>query len=134
TYPRENNGHPITPLEGKSLVPIFRNGSREGHDAIYWEHEGNRAIREGKWKLVSYNEKTWELFDLDADRTEQNNLASSQPQRVDAMSKQWDAWARRVGVVRYSELHTMPFKTPKLQAEEWRRRPSKQTQPAQKPN
>jgi arylsulfatase len=97
TYPSEHNGKAITPLEGKSLAPIFRTGTREGHEAIYREHEGNRAVRQGKWKLVALNKKPWELYDLDADRTELNNLASSQPDRVAAMSKMWDAWAAKVG-------------------------------------
>lgn len=108
TYPTEYKGQPITPLEGKSLAPIFRTGSREGHDAIYWEHEGNRAVRQGKWKLVAEHGKDWELYDLDADRTELNNLASSQPQRVADMSKLWDTWAKRVAAAPFDKPDGQP--------------------------
>ncbi len=104
TYPSEYNGRKITPLEGKSLAPIFRTGTREGHEAIYWEHEGNRAVRQGKWKLVALHNKPWELYDLDADRTELNNLASSEPERVTKMSKMWDAWASKVGAMMPQQL------------------------------
>ena len=65
---------------------------------MFWEHEGNRAVRDGKWKL-SYEQrlKVWELYDTDADRTEMHDLASAQPARVTAMASQWDTWAKRVG-------------------------------------
>ena len=58
-------------------------GSAQLHDAIFWEHEGNRAVRQGKWKLVSqFEKKTWELYDIEADRTEMNDLAGAQPVRA----------------------------------------------------
>ncbi len=98
-YPREHDGRPVMPLEGKSLVPIFRTGTRTEHEAIYWEHEGNRAVREGRWKLVSRHPGPWELYDLGADRTELNNLAAAHPDRVKAMAEKYARWAERVGVM-----------------------------------
>jgi len=98
-YPATHNGKAITPLEGKSLVPIFRTGTRAGHEALFWEHEGNRAIREGKWKLVSRKPGGWELYDIEADRTELNNLAEKEPERVRAMAAKYQAWADRVGAL-----------------------------------
>jgi len=94
-----------TPVEGLSLAPIFRDGHRPGHEAIYWEHEGNRAIREGKWKLVAAFKGAWELYDLEADRTEMNNLAAAHPDRVTEMAAKHDAWAAKVGVVPWPELN-----------------------------
>jgi arylsulfatase len=90
TYPKDK-----TPLEGKSLLPVFRTGKREGHEAIYWEHEGNRAVRQGKWKLVARHKGDWELYDLEADRTELADLASKDPDRVKSMAALYDAWAAR---------------------------------------
>ncbi|MHC4433322.1 MAG: sulfatase-like hydrolase/transferase, partial [Planctomycetota bacterium] len=81
-YPSVYNGNRITPREGKSLVPAFGNKPIE-REAIYWEHEGNRAVRQGKWKLVSRHPGGWELYDLEADRTELNNLAGEHPQKVE---------------------------------------------------
>ncbi len=98
-YPASYNGKAITPLEGKSMVPIFRTGTRPGHEALFWEHEGNRAIREGKWKLVSRKPGGWELYDIEADRTELNNLAEKEPDRVKAMAAKYQAWADRVGAL-----------------------------------
>ncbi|MEO7652489.1 MAG: arylsulfatase, partial [Bryobacteraceae bacterium] len=88
----------ITPLEGKSLLPVLEGRKRVGHDALYWEHEGNRAVRQGKWKLVSRFPERWELYDIEADRTELRDLASSNPAKVAAMSSLYDAWASRCGV------------------------------------
>jgi len=92
-YPKDK-----TPLEGKSLAPIFRTGRRDGHEAIYWEHEGNRAVRMARWKLVARHKDEWELYDLEADRTEMNDLASKEPQRVKMMVAKYDAWAARAHV------------------------------------
>ncbi len=97
-YPKTFQGRQITPLEGKSLAPIFRAGTREGHETIYWEHEGNKAVRQGKWKLVARHKGGWELYDLEADRTEMTGLADKEPARVKEMAAKWDAWADRVGV------------------------------------
>jgi arylsulfatase len=80
-------------MEGRSLRPAFGGGHIE-RDAIYWEHEGNRAIRVGKWKVVAKDpDGPWELYDIDADRTEMHDLAAEQPERVKAMREKWEAWA-----------------------------------------
>lgn len=97
-YPTTYNGRDIVPLEGKSLLPIFEGKPRKGHDAIFWEHEGNRAVRQGKWKLVSRHRGEWELYDLDADRTELNNLANRYPEKVKELSDLYAKWAERCGV------------------------------------
>jgi arylsulfatase len=94
-----------TPVEGLSLVPLLREGRRTGHDAIFWEHEGNRAVRQGKWKLVARHKAEWELYDLEADRTELKNLAAANPDRVKELAAKHDAWAARVGVVSWDELN-----------------------------
>jgi arylsulfatase len=97
-YPKTIKGREVTPLEGRSLVPVFRTGKREGHPELYWEHEGNRAVRQGKWKLVARHQGPWELYDLEADRTEMKNLAPREPGKVAELAAQWDRWARKVGV------------------------------------
>lgn len=97
-YPETFNGNPITPTAGKSLVPIFEGKTREPHERLYWEHEGNRAIREGQWKLVATKKGDWELYDLEADRTELHNLAKDQPDKASELYKAWDAWAEGCGV------------------------------------
>ena len=98
-YPQEFAGQKIQPLEGVSLKPAFQGGGLKRTQPLFWEHEGNRAIRSGDWKLVSKHSRGWELYDVAADRTEMRDLASQQPERVKEMSAQWDAWAKRVGVL-----------------------------------
>jgi len=97
-YPTEHNGHEIIPVEGKSLVPIFRDETREGHDVLYWEWAGTRAIRQGDWKLVYDRQyRRWELYDLKADRTETNDLSAEHPEQVKEMIAKWEAWAEKTG-------------------------------------
>jgi arylsulfatase A-like enzyme len=87
------------PLAGKSLLPTFHGKKRQQHEALHWEHEGNRGIREGNWKLVSLDHSNWELYDLHADRTETRDLAAADPARVKAMSASYQQWADLVGVI-----------------------------------
>ena len=90
-------GPPITPLEGKSLVPIFKGQTRQPHDVLYWEHMGNRAVRQGKWKLVATKKGEWELYDMEGDRTELNDLAGKLPEKTRELYDLYDAWAARTG-------------------------------------
>jgi arylsulfatase len=78
TYPAKVGDRAITPMEGKSLVPAFA-GKPVERDYLAWEHERNRAVRAGKWKLVAVHGKPWELYDLEADRTELTDLAAKMP-------------------------------------------------------
>jgi arylsulfatase len=100
-YPREVNGQPIQAMEGRSLVPAFDNRPIE-REALYWEHEGNAAIRVGDWKLVRKGrDGAWELYSLKADRTELNDLAAKEPERAKELAAQWQAWAKRTNAVPY---------------------------------
>jgi len=96
-YPSKYKGNSITPMEGRSLVPAFDSKPIE-REAIYWEHEGNRAVRQGKWKLVSRHPGEWELYDLEADRTELNDLAQKHPAKLAQLKSLYESWARRCGV------------------------------------
>jgi len=99
------NGKDLQPVEGKSLLPIFSGAAAEVHDVVYWEHEGNRAVRQSKWKLVAKNASPWELYDMLADRSEMNNLAAKNADKVKELTALYDAWAKRVGVVPPNELN-----------------------------
>ena len=90
-------------MEGLSLVPAFTNNALE-RSALYWEHEGNRAVRVGEWKLVAQRPGggkpvNWELYNIEADRSEMHNLAAEQPDRVQQLSTMWDAYAKRANVM-----------------------------------
>lgn len=112
-YPAAYNGQAIQPMEGKSLLPVFA-ADQLDREAIYWEHEGNRAVRMGKWKLISKASKKrsflwdkvdelalsdWELYDMEEDRTETQNIAATHPDLVSQMAGMWLAWGKRTGIV-----------------------------------
>jgi len=101
TYP----GAPVQPMEGRSLWPVFQ-GKSIGDRKLYWEHEGNRAVLDGKWKLVSRHPANWELYDLEADRTEMNDLAARMPDKAARLRSDYDAWARRCGVAPWEEIQS----------------------------
>ena len=106
-YPRQVAAGPLPALAGESLAPVFA-GRQRTRSPIYWEHEGNKAVRDGKWKLVSRFPDSWELYDMEADRTELHDLAASQPERAKAMTAMWNAWATRVGVQPWPMPETPP--------------------------
>lgn len=98
-YPRSFNQQAIQPMEGTSLVSAWSGENAVRTAPLYWEHEGNRAIRVGDWKLVSKHPGDWELYDMKNDRTEIHDLASMYPDRVREMSTLWEDWSKRVGVL-----------------------------------
>ncbi len=98
TYPSEFHGQPITPTEGRSLVATF-DSTEITPRTLYWEHEGNRAIRDGDWKLVGLRNEAWELYQIATDRAELTDLAESHAPKRDELQGRWQAWADRVGVL-----------------------------------
>lgn len=97
-YPTERSGHPVPPPEGRSLLPaLHREPTAER--TLFWEHEGNCAVRQGKWKLARKYGHDWELYDIDADRAEQHDLAAHHPSLVAELAAAYDDWAERCGVI-----------------------------------
>ena len=88
-YPKQAGNRVIEPVEGKSLVPIFKNAERKGHETLYFHFGTDRALRQGKWKLVSAKKGKWELYDMDIDRTELIDLAEKFPTIVKTMKGIW---------------------------------------------
>ncbi|OOQ59900.1 arylsulfatase [Mucilaginibacter pedocola] len=94
TYPTNYNGRQITPTEGLSMLPALKAGKGETHEYFYWEHEGHCAVIYKNWKIVKAAlANKWELYDLDADRTERHNLAAEHADIVTALDKKWQDWA-----------------------------------------
>ena len=83
----------VTPLQGRSLMPAFQKQDLR-REALFWEHEGNRAVLQGSWKLVARGKDgPWELYHMAKDRSESDDLAADNPQRVETMAKLWQQWA-----------------------------------------
>ena len=108
SYPTHYNGHGILPVEGKSLAPIFRGGEREEHETLYWGLDECRAVRKGKWKAVSLGPERqhigyqiqagcegWELYDMEADRCELDDIAGKHPDIVTELDHLWRTWFDR---------------------------------------
>jgi arylsulfatase len=97
-YPRERDGQVIEPMQGVSLRPAFEGKPLGRTQPMCWEHEGNKAVRDGKWKLVLRHRLSWELFDMEADRTEQHDLSKQHPEVAAKLEAAWNAWAQRTYV------------------------------------
>lgn len=96
-YPEEFNGNAIQPMEGRSLVPGFH--SVVGPERILmWEHYGSAAIRQGKWKLVRAKDKAWELYDIEKDRSELQDLSKIMPEKAAELAALWEENARRTRI------------------------------------
>jgi arylsulfatase len=117
-YPSNYQDETVQPLEGKSLLPIFQGKRRRGHDFLYWQFGSSYAVRKGKWKLVhahpnpragidyfndtdelkqeDQKQRQWELYDMESDRTEMNDLAERYPELVKQMAQAWDQWNKRM--------------------------------------
>ncbi len=97
SYPDTLFGRNLTPLEGMSFLPALKGEPQKQHETLYWEHLGYKAIRHENWKLVSEGGK-WQLYDLENDRTELNNLATTFPDKAQMLSEKWEQWAIRAMV------------------------------------
>jgi arylsulfatase A-like enzyme len=99
TYPKKFKDHDIHPMEGQSLAPQILHGGTTSHRPIYWSLQERKVVLQGKYKLhAASNTESWELYDLDDDRIERNNVAASHPDKVAEMAALWKAWAEKVGV------------------------------------
>ena len=96
-YPAEFHGRHPTPMEGKSLAPVFRGQQRAGHEYLAWKCSRGRAIQMGDWKLVRPKDnQPWELYNLSNDGGETDNLVKKFPDRVGEMTKKYESWRTRV--------------------------------------
>jgi arylsulfatase len=111
-YPERIGGRSILPESGRSLWSAWMGEVRSPPRWLFWEHQFNRAVRHGDWKLVSAYRvlgksgiaNSWELYNLRTDPTEQNDLAGAYPARVDRMANRYRKWAGEVGVLSFEEM------------------------------
>jgi arylsulfatase A-like enzyme len=106
SYPKTNNGSELPALMGKSWGPVLAGQAespRTEQDYLGWEIFGNRAVRQGDWKIrweyKPLGKGDWELFNLAADPAERKDLAAEHPDKVRALVALWDSYVRANNVV-----------------------------------
>jgi arylsulfatase len=103
-YPDANGESPVHPLDGESLLDVFTGAEADTERCLFWEHEGNKAVRHGRWKLVAVNGGPWELYDMVEDRTELNDLSAVQKELADRLTGEYDHYADTHHVVPREEI------------------------------
>lgn len=109
-YPKTYHGNRIKAARGVSLTPLFAGRSVTRTQPIFWEHEGNRAIRTGKWKAVSNLKEPWQLYHMEEDRTELNDLSARYPEKLKEMVNTYEKWYAEAGARPYFE-NVMPWQS-----------------------
>ena len=104
--PNEYKGRPNQPPEGESFLPVLQGRPWQRERPVFWEHEGNRAVRDGRWKLVNRHPRAWELYDMVEDRTELIDLSSENRPQVKRMKAMYHEWAGRIAVLPWKEVLT----------------------------
>ncbi len=113
-YPSDWPGRKLEPLQGKSLVPILQDQTREPHEFLYFHFATNRAIRQGKWKVVTHRASRWELYDIEKDGTELNDLAAENPALVEELSQLWHKTASEIDHLPEKQTKPVSGKKPPL--------------------
>ena len=101
TYPTTYNGHTIQPIaeEARSLVPMAKADAKWDTERImFWEHENGKAVRTADWRLTKHTDGQWQLFDMHTDLSETNNVAAQHPEVVNRLKREWNKWAKSVGL------------------------------------
>jgi arylsulfatase len=102
-YPAESGISALQALDGESLLPLLEGADWQRAQPIFWEHEGNAAVRLGSWKLVRKFGGDWELYDMERDRTELDDLAHRNRPMRDQLAREWEGWAQAVGVLDWDD-------------------------------
>jgi arylsulfatase len=115
-YPSKHNGNSVKPAPGISMVPYWKGQVAQPEArTLYWQHLNHSAVQDGKWKLVSLDDRDsqrWELYDLSADRSETENVAAAHPEIVSRLREKWSTWAEESNVVPFPEDRAKPKPNP----------------------
>ncbi|MET4082085.1 arylsulfatase A-like enzyme [Pedobacter sp. UYP30] len=108
SYPTNYQGNTITPMQGISLLPIFKGKTRQGHKVLFNEHTGSKYVRYNGWKLVTGSrdrdkKSVWHLYHIAVDQTETHDLAAKYPDKVAELTQMWKDWAVKNKVLRKGE-------------------------------
>ena len=104
SHPTERAGQQTIPLEGESMLSAVDRRDWERASPIVWEHEGSSAVRQGQWKLVSAIGGAWELYNMERDRTELDDLYTRNRSKAQELERIYQEWAERCGVLPWSVI------------------------------
>jgi arylsulfatase A-like enzyme len=97
-YPETYKGKKLVPLTGTDIMPLVHGKTQSPNKTMFFEHQGNQAARMGNWKLVRRHNQQWELYNLQEDPTELNNLINKQTEKAEDLKKHFNKWAVQCGV------------------------------------
>ncbi len=111
-YPGSWPNIELDPLQGKSLLPVFAGKTRGPHDFLYFHFSSNRAIRKGKWKVVTHRASQWELYNIEKDGTEMHNVAAENPEVTKELSELWHKTAKELERLKGRQINPVSGKIP----------------------
>jgi len=94
-YPESYENERINPVDGISLLPVLKGSSVKRDGPLFWQWQNGKAIRKGKWKLVSDNNGPWELYNMEMDQTETNDLVDEFPEIAGDLMADWEHWINK---------------------------------------
>ncbi len=101
-YPSARKGYAVTPMQGMDLMPVWLGGTPARKQPLFWEHEENVALRDGRWKLVKeVKDYHYQLYDMETDRTEMHDLSEREPEVMAEMMSKFRQMYKKAG--------SMPF-------------------------
>ncbi|WP_020529071.1 arylsulfatase [Flexithrix dorotheae] len=110
-YPKNYKGKTLQPYEGSSLVDLMKGEKKDLNRTLFFEHLGNAGLIEGKWKLVKNHNQPWELYNLEDDRSETNDLAEESAVMLQKLINKYEKWAAKNNVLSKEEVNkAIPFK------------------------
>ncbi len=99
-HPVRYQGHRVLEIDGSSLIAVIEGEQRRAHDALFWKWAEGRAVRRDRWKMVATGDQPWELYDIEADGTELDNIAAENPDVTAGLERLWQAWDSRTAAER----------------------------------
>jgi arylsulfatase len=109
-YPAELGGEAIQALDGENLMPLLEGRNWKRERPLFWEHEGNCAVRIGDFKLVRKFNQPWELYNMEDDRTELNDLSARNAPLASGLAREFEEWAHSAGVQDWNRVQPLLLK------------------------
>jgi arylsulfatase len=84
-------------LMGSSLTPLFHDSSHRTEEFFISTFHRSKGLIDGKWKIVTYHDSPWELYNLRKDPSETRDLAKRKTRLLNKMIRRWQDYAQTHG-------------------------------------